>query len=144
MPPCVAVRQDGQSCRARAINNGNYCFFHSPNSEHVRQRKRGRRSGGVSRRRKQVLLPTDALIQLETPHDVTALMASVLSGLLSGDLDPRTSNAATVACGVILNSMSAANVGATSVEFIVHAPTDPIPHDPDKNKISQNTSGASH
>ena len=82
---CKAKRSDGLPCRAPAGDTG-WCFFHNPAFEAERVEASSR--GGS---RKAVSLPEVRPLSTEQARGV---LASVLSGLLEGSIDPTTARAA--------------------------------------------------
>ena len=82
---CLATRTDGAACGAPPGEQG-YCFFHDPQR---REELLAACSKGGSRR--TVSLPVDRPLDA---CEARGIMASVLSALLQGALDPSTARAA--------------------------------------------------
>src|SRR5205823_14246222 len=136
MAICTATGRDGLPCAAQALAGSTQCFFHSPTAEHERARSRGRRQGGiVVRSRSHLALPTDIpAVELETPRDVTALLAETISQLRRGEIDAKSANAIAYVSNVALTSLQLESEYAgrqgTVVNFNILPPTEPIPIDP--------------
>src|SRR5438094_246747 len=134
MPLCTATRRDGAPCAAQALDGNQHCFFHSPSAEHARARSRGRRQGGIVVRSRSHL-PTDiASVELQTPRDVTVLLAETISQLRRGEIDAKSANAIAYVSNVALTSIQLESEYAgrqgTVVNFNILPPSEPIPIDP--------------
>jgi hypothetical protein len=128
MSRCIALRKDGQPCAATALQSSQYCLFHSP--EHQHQVHHGRRQGGITVRRQRVLSADAADVMLQAAGDVTALLALTMSRLQRGEIEPKIATAIGYLSAVALNSLEQGKVVVpTKVEFIVNAPTEPLPVD---------------
>ena len=46
---CIGFKENGEACRAPKLQEGDYCFWHSP--EHAEEVSEARRLGGLRRRR---------------------------------------------------------------------------------------------
>jgi hypothetical protein len=51
---CRADKQDGTSCGAAPLQDGDFCYMHSP--EHAEEMQEARRLGGLHRRRESTLV----------------------------------------------------------------------------------------
>lgn len=87
------------------------------------------------RSRSQIALPNDiAAVELQTPRDVTALLAETISQLRRGEINAKSANAIAYVSNVALTSLQLESEYAgrqgTVVNFNILPPSEPIPHDP--------------
>lgn len=88
---CKHTKSDGQACRALAIKNSDYCFFHDPACEE--QRREAVILGGKARKTRKVLEPV--VVQgktLRTGRDVIKLLEETINQARTGELDPGIAN----------------------------------------------------
>ena len=82
MADCKALRTDGSKCRAQALREGDFCFFHDPESRGKMVEAAGR--GGA---RRSVELPEAESL---TPERVRAILAGMIEAGASGAMDSGT------------------------------------------------------
>jgi hypothetical protein len=82
MAECKAKRTDGTPCRAQALCEGEFCFFHDPDKRSAMVE--ASRRGGA---RRTVELPEAAPL---TPERARAILAGVIEAVASGALDAPT------------------------------------------------------
>jgi hypothetical protein len=98
-------------------------LFHSTDAEHKRQRRRGRRTGGVARCHR-ALPPSTPDHPLTSVADILSLLEEAANAVRLGALEPRQANRVGYLCSVALNGLSQilAPKSRVSVSFIVHSP----------------------
>lgn len=82
MPDCKALRTDGSKCHAQALHEGDFCFFHDPDSR-GKMVEAARRGGA----RRAVELPEAESL---TPERTRAILAGVIEAAASGAMDSGT------------------------------------------------------
>lgn len=82
MADCKALRTDGSKCRAQALHEGDFCFFHDPDSRE--KMVEAARRGGA---RRAVELPEGEAL---TPERARAILAGVMEATASGAMDSGT------------------------------------------------------
>ena len=69
---CIGFKEDGQPCHAPKLQEGDYCFWHSP--EHAEEVAEARRLGGLRRRREVAVSGAFDFVGLETVGDIRRLL----------------------------------------------------------------------
>ena len=83
---------NGKRCKAHARTNDRFCFFHSPETVHARNK--ARRAGGIARSGKAKVLPPDGPPkQLRNPTEVSEFLSETINQVRVGKIDPRVANA---------------------------------------------------
>ena len=86
---CEKIKSDGQKCRAMAIANSQYCFFHDPSVAEARE-------GGAATRRsseRPAVLPADAAdVPLHSGKDVAAFLAETINQVRKGRVSPKVAS----------------------------------------------------
>jgi hypothetical protein len=101
---CDHVKPDGSPCRAAALANSRFCYFHAPGRAQDRQRSRSR--GGKAAHKKAAVLPADAPdAPLGTVADVVAFLGQTANHVRKGELDHRVGNCLAVICGQLLKAL---------------------------------------
>jgi hypothetical protein len=101
---CEHKKPNGQRCRANAPANDRFCFFHSP--EKIRERRRARSAGGVSRSQKTAALPPDTEERrLKSPTDVCGLLGDTINQVRCGLMDSRIATTVGYLAGTLLRGM---------------------------------------
>jgi hypothetical protein len=80
---CKTKTKKGKPCKAPAVGNNGYCFFHDPDREADRQAARER--GAKAPRRKTVVLGND--VSLTDAEGVRALLAALLEEVINAPTD---------------------------------------------------------
>src|SRR5579859_1271155 len=104
MAVCSYTRANGESCRARALNGKDRCFFHD--LERADQRTAARRAGGLATRG-PVLPESTPDLRLQTAQDVLVLVADTINRVRTGELDPRVGNCVGYLSGIFLKAVEA-------------------------------------
>jgi len=100
---CRQIKPDGSPCRANAVHNSQFCFFHDPNSS--AERDAARRNGGIERSKKAAVLPADTPDRkLSTAADVTELLVETINQVRRGDIEPRICNTVGYLATVLLQA----------------------------------------
>jgi hypothetical protein len=101
---CQFRKKNGERCGADAQTGKSLCVFHDP--ARATDGRRARRAGGVNRSRTAAVLPVDTPDHpLESPRDVSHLLAKSINQLLRGELDPRIANAMGYLSTVLLRAL---------------------------------------
>jgi hypothetical protein len=86
---CEKIKSDGQRCRAMAIANSQYCFFHDPTVTETR--KAAQRQGGQANGLE--VLPADvAGVPLHSGKDVAAFLAETINQVRKGRVSPKVAS----------------------------------------------------
>jgi hypothetical protein len=82
--PCVATTRKGEPCEAAALHDGEYCYFHDPESAAaaaearrqggLRQAAEARRQGGLRRRQEAAVVAAYDLEDLARPQGLRRLL----------------------------------------------------------------------
>jgi hypothetical protein len=136
---CEHKKPNGERCRAKALTNDRFCFFHSPAKN--QERRQAQRAGGVSRSQKTTVLPPDTEDQrLQSPTDVCDLLGTTINQVRRGLLDSRIATAVGYLAGTLLRGMEHGHlderltrieaklgiVDSSRKEIVPHAPTKSI------------------
>jgi len=70
--PCTHTKDDGGSCQAAPLRDGEYCFWHDP--EHATEVAEARRLGGLRRRREKTVQGAYEFEGLNSIDDVRRLL----------------------------------------------------------------------
>src|SRR5215471_18575242 len=85
---CQETKPDGQQCRAIAMADSKFCYFHDPAM--AKEREAARRAGGVERSRRAAVLPADTPDRpLRNSSEVEDLLRDTINYILRGELDPK-------------------------------------------------------
>ncbi|MGH9537144.1 MAG: hypothetical protein ACRD3H_04430 [Terriglobales bacterium] len=136
---CEHKKSNGERCRAKALTNDRFCFFHSPAKN--QERRQARKAGGVSRSQKTTVLhPVTEDQRLQSPTDVCDLLGTTINQVRSGLLDSRIATTVGYLATALLRGMEHGHlddrlskieaklgiVDGTRKEIIPHAPTKSI------------------
>ena len=69
---CIGFKENGQPCHTPKLQEGDYCFWHSP--AHADQVSEARRLGGLRRRREVAVSDAFGFAGLETMSDIHRLL----------------------------------------------------------------------
>jgi hypothetical protein len=101
---CKHKKPNGERCRANALTNDRFCFFHSPTKN--QERRQARSAGGVSRSQKMAVLPPDTEARrLQSPTDVCDLLGDTINQVRRGLLDSRIATAVGYLAGTLLRGL---------------------------------------
>ena len=101
---CEHKKSNGERCRAKALTNDRFCFFHSPTKN--QERRQARQAGGVSRSQKTTVLPPDTGDRrLQSPTDVCGLLGETINQVRCGLMDSRIATAVGYLAGTLLRGM---------------------------------------
>jgi len=103
---CKFIKQDGSQCKAKALSNSKYCFFHSQESE--RARKKAQSKGGKNNKIR-VRKPLKA-IQIKETEDVVRLLASTIKDVRAGDLEVKIANCIGYLSGHLIKAFEASDL----------------------------------
>ena len=108
MDNCKHIKENGESCKAPAMNDGSgFCYWHNPAVEVARSQARSR---GASAHKLSVTLDEPQIKALvrapATPADVTVLLSNVLQAVLSsGQISPRSAASIAYVAERLMKSM---------------------------------------
>jgi hypothetical protein len=86
---CKAMKPDGSRCRAAALPDSDFCFFHDPSK--AAERREAHAAGGRQNRMKT--LDTDVPdVEIKDCKDVVALLSETINQVRKGLIDPRVAN----------------------------------------------------
>lgn len=101
---CEHKKPNGEHCKAKALTNDHFCFFHSPAK--AGERRQARSAGGVSRSQKRAVLPPDtAARRLQSPTDVCDLLGDTINQVRCGLIDSRIATAVGYLAGTLLRGL---------------------------------------
>src|SRR3954463_14881453 len=80
---CIGTKNDGQLCSNTALEDDEFCFFHSP--VHAAEAAEARRLGGLNRRREVTLKEVYSIDRLETIEQIQRLIDVATIGLLAAE-----------------------------------------------------------
>jgi hypothetical protein len=101
---CEHKKSNGERCRAKALTNDRFCFFHSPTKN--QERRQARQAGGVSRSQKTTVLPPDTEDRrLKSPTDVCDLLGDTINQVRRGLLDSRIATTVGYLAAALLRGM---------------------------------------
>ena len=101
---CEYKKSNGERCRAKAVTNDRFCFFHSPTR--TEERTQARIAGGVSRSHKRAVLPPDSEERrLQSPTDVCGLLGETINQVRRGLLDSRIATTVGYLAAALLRGM---------------------------------------
>jgi len=104
---CQAETKAGTTCRAAALPESDFCFFHDP--EHEADRREAHSAGG--RQARVRTLPADApTVKVENGKDVVALVSETINQVRRGQVDPRVANAVGYLANVLLKAVEQGDV----------------------------------
>jgi hypothetical protein len=104
---CQAANKAGTTCRAAALPDSDFCFFHDP--EHEMERREAQAAGGRQSRVKT--LPEDApAVKIESCRDVVAILSETVNQVRRGQVDPRVANAVGYLANVLLKAVEQGDV----------------------------------
>lgn len=90
---CQYTKREGQRCRANAMTNSRFCFFHEPSK--AKERAAARRNGGIERSRRVAVFPSDTPDwSLGSAREMDDLVCEMLNKVLRGELDAKIARAA--------------------------------------------------
>ena len=101
---CEHKKANGQRCKANALNNDHFCFFHSPAK--TQERRQARSAGGVSRSQKRAVLPADVEAKsLKSATDVCDLLGDTINQVRCGLIDSRIATTVGYLAGTLLRGL---------------------------------------
>jgi hypothetical protein len=104
---CQYIRSGGERCKAHAIKDSGYCFFHDPSK--TADRSAARKAGG--RKHRAATLPSATPDRrLATVAEVITLLGETINQVRRGDMDPRVANSAGYLSGLLLKALQQGEV----------------------------------
>lgn len=96
---CQFKKKNGAACKAKAVKDSDYCFFHNP--EFKENRQLAVRNGGLNSRKSSINLPQRVI---RTPGDVVMVLEETLNHLRAGNIHPNYSNSIFIGCNALLKA----------------------------------------
>lgn len=109
---CKAKKTDGQKCSANAMDQKNFCFFHSP--EEAKRREAQSRGGKANLITVKEPLPP---IAIKDTQDVVGLLEETINQVRAGAMDVKVANCIGVLSGQIIKALEVNKI-AHRVELI--------------------------
>ncbi len=128
---CVQIKKNGEHCNAPAMDQSEFCFFHSPQMDHER---RAARASGGAKNAAVTLSPSTEPLPISTAENVLLLIADTIHHVRTGQLDPKIANCVGYLSGIALKAIEQGKIEERleSLEAAV------------KNKIIKRETGLSH
>lgn len=105
---CQGYTRAGHPCKMHAGSDA-WCFNHRPGPEAEAERlEAASRGGKVGKAR--TLAPEDVEVRFDSAQAVTGLLASICQWVLTGQVDPKTANAAVYAAGTALRGLDQGDI----------------------------------
>ena len=95
---CKFIKKDGSPCKAHAIKDSDFCFFHT-NAENA---KTAGQMGGKQGRHKVLF---ESNLSLKSTEEVTQLLEKTINEVRRGDLDKSIANCVGYLSGVLLKCL---------------------------------------
>ena len=105
---CKQTKDDGTACGAKAINGGEFCYFHSPDISDDEKRA-SQSKGGANRALTTISAPLPAM-SLNVPYDAITLIADTINRVRAGELDVKIANCIGVLTGQLLKAFEVAKL----------------------------------
>jgi Family of unknown function (DUF5763) len=99
---CRAQKADGSRCKAAALPDTGFCFFHDPSRA---EERRAAQSFGGSQNRMKTLAASEADIRVADCRDVVTLLSLTINQVRRGELDPRVANAVGYLANVLIKAV---------------------------------------
>jgi len=98
---CIGFKTAGVRCRARRIENSDFCYFHDPAK--AKERQSAQRAGGLKNR--PVALPRSVPdAPLADTRDVVRLVADTINQVRRGQIDPKVANSVGYLAGILFKA----------------------------------------
>jgi len=98
---CQFVKPSGEQCKAKALDNDEFCFFHSKNEEVVQSRKQAASKGGRSNKKVEC---TQDPIKINSTSEIIDLYEKTVNDLRTGKIDIRRANSIAYICNSMLKA----------------------------------------
>jgi hypothetical protein len=106
-PKCKASKAGGSTCGGNCLNGSDYCYFHDP--AQAAHRQQARRKGGRARSKPMAVLPISVSdVPVEDVEGVVRLLGRTINQVLTGQVDPKISNAVGYLASVLLRALEGA------------------------------------
>lgn len=90
MVECLYIKKNGERCKAKALRNSKYCFYHSRDKDTIKTRKEAQRRGG--RNNGRTYEPATEEISVKSMVDVVSLMENTINDVRMHRMDIRRAN----------------------------------------------------
>ena len=91
----------GVRCRARRIENSDFCYFHDPAK--AKERQSAQRAGGLKNR--PIVLPRSVPdAPLKDMGDIRYLVADTINQVRRGEIDPKVANSVGYLAGILIKA----------------------------------------
>lgn len=104
---CQFIKPNGEHCKAKALDNDKFCFFHSKNVEVIKYRKQAASRGGKSNKKVEY---HQNPIKITSASEIINLYEKTLNDLRMGKIDARRANAIAYTCNSMLRALQQRDV----------------------------------
>lgn len=104
---CKAETKAGEPCRAAAMPESDFCFFHDPEREAERHEAQ---SAGGRHGRLKTLPESTPDVKVENCTDVVSLISATINQVRRGQVDPRVANAVGYLANVLIRAVEQSEV----------------------------------
>ena len=104
---CQFVKTDGEHCKAKALDDDKFCFFHSKNEEVVQSRKQAASKGGRSNKKVEYM---QGPIKINSTSEIIDLYEKTVNDLRAGKIDIRRANSIAYICNSMLKAFEQRDV----------------------------------
>ena len=104
---CQFVKPSGEQCKAKALDNDEFCFFHSKNEEVVQSRKQAASKGGRSNKKVEYM---QGPIKINSTSEIIDLYEKTVNDLRTGKIDIRRANSIAYICNSMLKAFEQRDV----------------------------------
>jgi len=102
---CASTKHDGKRCNAWAMENSDFCFTHSPETE--KQRKEAVSKGGKGNRKNYGPLE---IIEIKNNRDIVRLISKTINEVRQGLVEVRIANCIFYGSGQLLKALEVAEL----------------------------------
>jgi hypothetical protein len=99
---CSATKSDHSKCRAPALPESDFCFFHDPSK--AEKRKEAQAEGGRQNRMK-TLEDSTPDVKVEDSGDAIALISETINQVRKGRIDPRIANSVGYLANILIRAV---------------------------------------
>ena len=104
---CEKIKSDGQKCRAMAMADSQYCFFHDPSA--AKAREAAQRQGGQANG--PAVLPADAPdVPLHSGKDVSTFLAETINQVRKGRVSPKIASTVGYLSSLLMKALETSDI----------------------------------
>ena len=105
MKACKAIKQNGEQCKAKAMNDSDYCFTHNP--EMKEEKRLAVIKGGLNSGRVKLDLEP---LNVRTPYEAGTLLEDTLNRVRTGEMPTNIANSVGYLVTVMLKAYEASRL----------------------------------